>query len=351
MGKAPLRYVEGRKDRRGVVRYWYFVRRRQVWPLPGDPESAEFMAEYQRLKAATEPGTKTPIGSSPAGSYPRGTFGALVNDFLSSGQFRDKAERTRGEYRRIAELLQAEHGDNRVAKITRRHVRIIRDAKAETPGAANNVLRIMKILLNFAVDDGLMVASPAAKMRELKVGDWRAWTDKELATFEKRWAPGTMQRRAYAVALYTGQRKRDQVTRTRAHRETIDGVAGIWIVQSKTGEELWIPEHRELTAELARGVAGMEHLLITPTQGKAFGETYYGAWFADAIDKAGLPEDCVLHGLRKSAARKLADMGLSEEVIKSITGHVTSRMVAKYVRGANQRRLAAEGIRRWENEG
>ena len=74
-----------------------------------------------------------------------------------------------------------------------------------------------------------------------------------------------------------------------------------------------------------------------------------GAWFADAIEEAGLPDDCVLHGLRKCAARKLADLGLSEETIKAITGHVTSRMIAKYVKGANQTRLAKEAMARWEN--
>jgi hypothetical protein len=55
---------------------------------------------------------------------------------------------------------------------------------------------MLKILLDFAVDDGLIKASPAAKFKELKVGEWRAWTDEECAKFEKRWAPGTMQRRA-----------------------------------------------------------------------------------------------------------------------------------------------------------
>ena len=59
----------------------------------------------------------------------------------------------------------------------------------------------------------------------------------------------------------------------------------------------------------------------------------------------------MLHGLRKTAARKLADMGLSTETIKSVTGHVTDRMVGEYVKGANQKRLAKEAIRRWENEG
>lgn len=213
------------------------------------------------------------------------------------------------------------------------------DEKAETPGAANTRLQILKILLNFAVDDGLIDFSPAAKMRELKVGEWRAWTDDECAAFEKRWNPGAMQRRAYAVALYTGQRKKDQITRTRTHRQ--DG--GICVVQSKTGEELWIPEHRALTKELALGVATLDTLLVTPTQGKPFDEVYYGAWFADAIEEAGLPDDCVLHGLRKCASRKQAELGLSEKVIQSITGHVTTRMIAKYTKGCQSAKAREAG--------
>jgi hypothetical protein len=67
--------------------------------------------------------------------------------------------------------LQSEHGWKRVSKLERRHIRRIRDARSETPGAANTVLCMLKILLNFAVDDGLIQASPAAKMRELKVGE------------------------------------------------------------------------------------------------------------------------------------------------------------------------------------
>jgi hypothetical protein len=232
MGNVKLPYVEGRKDRHGVVRYWYFVRRGGVWRLPGEPASDEFHAEYQRLlgETAPRPPEQAEGGHSPAGgdAYSRGTFGALVNDFLASSDFKTKSDRTRGEYERIALLLQAEHGNKRLAHMKRRHIRQIRDAKAETPGAANNVLRLLKRLLNFALDDELIEASPAAKMKELPVGEWRAWTDDECARFEKKWAPGKMQRRAYALALYTGQRKPDQISRTRAHRR--DG--GICVVQS-----------------------------------------------------------------------------------------------------------------------
>jgi len=44
---------------------------------------------------------------------------------------------------------------------------------------------------------------------------------------------------------------------------------------------------------------GINRLLSTPTQDKPFDPVYFGAWFAEAIDKAGLPDDSVLHGLQR----------------------------------------------------
>jgi hypothetical protein len=55
----------------------------------------------------------------------------------------------------------------------------------------------------------------------------------------------------------------------------------------------------------------MKHLLTT-TQGKPFDPVDFGAWFADAIDVAGLPDECGFHNLRTCAARKLAEAGCSE---------------------------------------
>ena len=187
-------------------------------------------------------------------------------------------------------------------------------------------------------------ANPAARMKELKGGEYRSWSDDECVAFESRWARGTMERRAYAIALYTGQRRADQVAMTRAQRK--HGV--IQVSQAKTGEDLWIAEHTALAAELALGE--QSHMsLLTTSKGKAFDPIYYGAWFADAIYEAGLPDDCVLHGLRKCAARKLAEAGCSEQEIMSVTGHRTSAMVAHYTKGANKKRQANAAITKLEN--
>ena len=153
-----------------------------------------------------------------------------------------------------------------------------------------------------------------------------------------------MQRRAYTLALYTGQRRGDLVAMTRGHRKA----GAIQVCQGKTGVEVSIPEHRNLAAELGLGEQGHMSLLTT-SKGKAFNPVYFGAWFAEAIDEAGLPESCVLHGLRKTSAQRLADAGCTDREIMSITGHKTSRMVSLYTEKAETKKRASAAILKLEN--
>jgi len=62
------------------------------------------------------------------------------------------------------------------------------------------------------------------------------------------------------------------------------------------------------------------------------------------IAAAGLPDRCVLHGLRKAAARRLAEAGCTEKEIAAVTGHTTLKEVARYTRAADQNRLAAGAV-------
>jgi integrase len=83
---------------------------------------------------------------------------------------------------------------------------------------------------------------------------------------------------------------------------------------------------------------------LTRAHDNAFDSNNLGIWFADAIERAGLPEACVMHGLRKTAARMLAEVGCSALEIMSITGHRSLPEVERYARAANQKKLATAAI-------
>ena len=65
-----------------------------------------------------------------------------------------------------------------------------------------------------------------------------------------------------------------------------------------------------------------------------------------AIRAAGLPPECVPHGLRKAAARRLAEAGCSSKEIAAITGHKTLAEVERYTREADQERLSKSAIQK-----
>jgi integrase len=336
--RFDLPYIDPQRGRGGRIDFYYFRRAgRRFGRLPGEPLSDEFMVEYRRLLALSEPAEPAPRQANPPGS-----FGALVKAYLASPEFKERKASTQAEYRRVLGRLTAKHGPKPVRLLEKRHIRQWRDDMAETPAAANTLVRTVKLLMTFAIDREYRTDNPAARLKLFKTGEWRSWTDEECLAFEGRWPSGTMERRAYILALFTGQRRGDLVAMTQADRK--DGA--IRVVQQKTGEALWIPEAGALTAELA----SVRHMsLLTTSRGKAFDAIYFGAWFADAIDAAGLPNECVLHGLRKTAARRLADADCTDAQIMAITGHRTSSMVRHYTKDADQKRLASAAIVKLEN--
>jgi integrase len=85
--------------------------------------------------------------------------------------------------------------------------------------------------------------------------------------------------------------------------------------------------------------------------GSAFDSNGLGMWFADAIEQAGLPDACVMHGLRKTAARMLAEIGCSAHEIASVTGHRSLTEIERYTKAADQKRLAKAAIHRLERNG
>ena len=229
-GDGKERRREGRDDvpigadrqrgRDGRPQFWYFRRNGCRRRLPGLPHSVQFMEAYWAVLKETDHASGAACHAQAGRSqHGTGSFGALVRDYLKSAKFKEKANTTRAEYRRVLEALAELHGAKPVRNIRYRHVRKMRDERAETPGTANTIVRMLKLLLNFAVREEWIEYIPAAKMELLKVGEWRSWTDEECAQFVARWAPGTMERRAYALALYTGQRKRPRADGVRPPQE------------------------------------------------------------------------------------------------------------------------------------
>ena len=341
------KYVHVFTDRFGRPRAYFRYKGRRI-ALPYDLESEDFARAYHDCKAKLLKAA-APLRSVPAD----GSLEALAIAYYKTPNFRDLSLATQKEYRRVIDRICKTEGAMRVARLEKRHVMEFRDRLGETPGAANTLVRVLSVLLSHSIDLGWRRDNPARGVKQFKVGEHRAWTDAEVSRFREFWPADTMQRRAMELALYTGQRRGDLAAMTKAD---VEGNA-IRVIQSKTGVRVSIPMHQTLQAQLAiltkrtlfdRRRRAVAVTLLHTSEGKPFDNVYFGSWFKDAIRDAGLPDDCQLHGLRKTAARMLAEAGCTELKIMSITGRKTSRMVAAYTRDADQRMRANAAILKLE---
>lgn len=343
--RAP-KYVHGFVDRHGKPR-WYF--RRPGFPkvaLPGLPWSPEFMAAYAEAMA----GQRLPIGGDR--TIP-GTLRALAVMYYGGPRFRALKPITQGVYRNAIDRFCREvdregktHGDKPAKGLRREHVVKLMAARADKPESANILRKILRALMQHAVELGLRPDDPTRDVKAIRVksAGYHSWSEAEIAAFEAKHPVGSRPRLAMALLLYLGQRRGDVVRLGPQHVR--DGALSL--VQQKTGIALTIPLHADLAATIA--ASDVRHLTFLVTAfGKPFTAAGFGGWFRQQCDAAGLPH-CSAHGLRKAAARRLAEAGCTPHQIAAITGHASLKEVVRYTQAASQKSLAVDAMAKIKTE-
>jgi integrase len=168
---------------------------------------------------------------------------------------------------------------------------------------------------------------------------WPDWPEHAIEQFEKAYPIGSRERLAFALLLYTGQRRGDIIRMGRQH------VRGglLTVRQSKTGAVVAIPIHQDLEEVLAASEA--QHLtFLTTATGKPFAPGAFTNWFGGLCRAAGLPIGLSAHGLRKAMCRRLAEGGCTANQIAAVSGHATLQEVSRYTKAADQKRMAADAM-------
>jgi integrase len=337
-------------DRHGNVR-WYI--RRAGKPkirIPHDYGTPAFWIFYRDGMAGriVPPGKPGPRPKAAPESW-RG----LCDRYFGSPEFRQLAPRTQTVRRAILEtfcLTQsktgAPYGVLPFALMEPRHIRAVRDAKAETPAAANGLVKALRQLYAFAIAADLATSNPAQGIPYLpssRPGGIVPWTEQDVAAFEAKHPLGTMARLALILFTSTGQRISDVVRL--GPNMVKDGV--ITFTQAKNAGRRPVDLSLPITPELAHALACTPHgetAWLVNEWGRPFASvTAFGNKFRDWCRAAGI-DDKSPHGLRKYVSAKLADNGATDREIMAVTGHRTAKEVDRYTRSANQKRLAASGL-------
>jgi enterobacteria phage integrase len=338
-----LKYHNAFTDRSGNLRHYFRCSGKRT-ALRGPFGSAEFWADYNACLA------DVPAKATPRAAKTReGSFAALAALYFASSSYKALAKSSRVNYRRVINAFLDDHGHRLLSQFKREHADVIIGDMSDKPGAGIVLLKRIRTLVRYAIELKWISADPTLGVASYRSKEFHTWTDAELEKFEERWAPGTKQRLAYSLHLYTGQRGSDicPMAQTDIAGDTIQ------VVQEKTDqadsdEKLVIPMHQRLQRELA--LHKKTHVVILATEwGKPFTVKGFGNFMSDAIRAAGLPARCKAHGLRKAAARRLAEAGCTAKQIQAITGHKTLAEVERYTRKADQVRLARQAMEIQQN--
>jgi integrase len=341
--KVVLPYIREDRDRHGnwrsyVRRNGRSIRINAKWNTP------EFLDQYRAALAALEDAPVLPAAKP-------NTLRRLIESYYGSPEFRKElSDRTQYVRRGILDGLTREHGEKPFI-MKPKHVRKLRDAKADTPEAANSLVKALRQLFKWAVEAEYIDSNPAKEVPYIRVGaqGFHSWTIEEVRQYEDHHPVGTRARLALALLLYTTQRRSDVVRL--GHRMAHNG----WLkfTQVKNAKRKPVSLEIPILPELQRIIdattpLGKDTYLVTEF-GRPFSAAGFGNRFRKWCDEAGLPH-CSAHGLRKAGSARLAELGASDREIMAITGHQTAKEVDRYTKGARQKQLAASAMEKWEQE-
>jgi integrase len=114
-------------------------------------------------------------------------------------------------------------------------------------------------------------------------------------------------------------------------------------------EQLVIPCLPALKAELDEWRKGAltgigNATILANARGKPWHPNNVSHQLPEALARIGLTNELNVHGLRKLAARNLAEAGCSSKLIAAITGHASLQMIELYTRSADQKTMAEAAI-------
>lgn len=355
--EIKFRHVCREVDRHGRVRFYYRKGKGARVALDGEPGSDQFLASYLAAKdAKPSPAPRARlILAKPQ------TLRWICELYYGSADFKELDDRTQRVRRQIIEhclnepiepASEIRFSDFPLDRFGIKAMKVLRDRKMNLPAAANARIKAFRQVFAFAMDEEdahgepLMTSNPARDVRYLKgrVGGIHAWTLAEVEKYERRHPIGSKARLAFALLLYTAQRRSDIIQFGRQHVR--DG----WLrftqfkARNRNPVTLELPVIPILQQIIDSSPTGDLTFLVNDLE-RPFTQAGFGNKMRQWCNEAGLPE-CSAHGLRKASAARLAELGCSDREIMAVTGHQTEKEVTRYTRSARQKVMAKSAMKK-----
>lgn len=299
------------------------------------------------------------------------TVNELLDDYLASTRFKDKAASTQYvDKGRIERHVRPLLGSAIADKLTASDVRAFQDAvtagkTASTTktkargkaivtggrGTADKAVLILRAAYSWAISEERLTNNPCAKVEVLPPGkrtaimestDHYASFFKTLATMEEQLRIRPAAADALRFLALTGARRGEVVNMKWDYVNLRSGVVSIPANQHKTGRRTNEAKVIALSAGAREIIARQpdgnpDEFVFRPAKGTAEGIALSRIWIT-VREEAKLPADLTLHGLRHSVGSHLAMAGTSAAELMATLGHKQVSTTMRYIHFAEEAR-------------
>jgi integrase len=279
------------------------------------------------------------------------TLEGLIKAYQRSPEFRNHTEATRLSYERYLEVANKAFRRKStglsfpVKNLERKDFLGLRDALADTPGAANQTMRAIGAMFAWAMDNDKIKNNPAQKLKRFAAKPHEPWPDDLLEEALEDPQIGM----AVALFYFTGQRINEIVKMSWAD------IQGDYmrVYAQKTRAHLQVAIHPELGERLA-AVEKTAVTILTNANGRPWSRTGLRQKLQLWAKTRG--QKIVPHGLRKNAVISLLEAGCTEAQVQGITDQ-TLPVIQHYAKKVNKLTLGRAAViifdtaRRAKNKG
>jgi len=344
--KTRLKYLVYDPDPRGNERYYVRkpgrrkIRIRSLFTDSAGNITREFMDEYWAALEGAAPDKRSPNRE--------GTFYWFVDQYLKSDEFKDLDPETQKVRRSILNRFCEGAGEFPFKQFRHEDAIRSRDKRRSTPGAADNLIKALRRLFNWGIEQNLAFHNPTNGIKKiLKSDGHHTWTPEEVDQFRSHHALGTRARLALELMIHVGARRSDAASIGRQNEH--DGWLRFTARKNRRRAPVTIevPIAHELQRAILETKTGELTYLIT-SRGHPFTIESFGNKFREWCDEAKLYH-CTAHGLRKASAVMLAENGASAPELCAIFGWSKLETAEIYIRKAQKRKMAGNAFARLED--
>lgn len=330
--KLPMHVVK-EKTRHGKIVFYFRVDKGPRIRLPGNPGETAFKAAY---KAAL---SGQPVEAAETVEIVR-SLRWLVSRYMESGKWAGLSVATRKQQGLFFKSLTEKRGNVDCRAVTAMSIREMLDARKATPFLANNMLKALRSLFAWALENDHVQINPTDGVSKLKAKTegFEPWSIEDALRFCQRWEIGTTERLAFELLLSTGLRRSDIV---RAGKQHMAGNV-LRLRTAKTGTPVTV-EFSPRVMDVINQTKTGDLAFIVGKGGRPMTKESFGNWFREVCREAGVDKSA--HGLRKLSATIAANSGATTHQLMAQYGWVTTDQAEVYTKGADRDRLGRETSR------